>query len=71
MTTEAKREESILVIDRHDINNGDRVVLVEDLCNNFSTAEKLIQLVEEKSGVAIAIACMLNRSIQTGSSHCC
>ncbi len=60
--TNDKREESILVIDRHDINFGDRVILAEDICNNFSTTEKLIELVEKNAGQITAIACLLNRS---------
>ena len=62
IATEEKREESQLVIARHDIRIGDDVILVEDICNNFSTTDKLIKLVRENEGQVIAIACMINRS---------
>ncbi|MBI3589290.1 MAG: hypothetical protein HY093_02655 [Candidatus Liptonbacteria bacterium] len=57
-----QREESILVIDRHEIWPGDLVVIVEDVCNNFSTTDQLIRLVEELGGKVIEVVCFLNRS---------
>ena len=62
VTTGEKREESQLVIARHDIRIGDDVILVEDICNNFSTTDKLVKLVRENKGQVIAIVCMINRS---------
>ncbi|MBL7058230.1 hypothetical protein ISS03_02730, partial [Patescibacteria group bacterium] len=41
---------------------GDRVIIVEDLCNNFSTTSKLVNLIETLGGVVVGIACILNRS---------
>lgn len=56
------KEMSELVIDRHDIYPGDKVIVVEDVCNNFSTTEKMKQIIEAKGGELIAIACAFNRS---------
>ena len=57
-----KKEESLQVIDRHEIKSGDRVVVVEDVCNNFSTSQKLKDLIESRGGQLICIACAVNRS---------
>jgi len=38
------------------------VVIVEDVCNNFSTTDKMISLVESSGGVVVAIAVIFNRS---------
>ncbi|MGE5426101.1 MAG: orotidine 5'-phosphate decarboxylase / HUMPS family protein [Bacillota bacterium] len=62
LASEGRKEESKLVIDRHIIKPGDRVAIVEDVCNNFSTTEKLKQLIEEKGGVLDTIVCAFNRS---------
>jgi len=59
---EGLREQSELVIKRHGINQGDRIVIVEDVCNNFSTTEKLVNVIERKGGIVVGIACFLNRS---------
>lgn len=56
------KEESEQVIDRHEIRPGDKVVVVEDVCNNFSTAKKLQDLIENQGGELIGIACAVNRS---------
>lgn len=61
-STTGVKEESELVISRHTINKGDRVIIVEDLCNNFSTTSKLVNLIETLGGVVVGIACILNRS---------
>lgn len=64
--TEAKtataREKSALVMGRHEILSGDRVIEVEDVTNNFSTTEKIIDLVEEKKATIDIIVTVLNRS---------
>lgn len=57
-----KKEEKLLVISRHDIRTGDGVVIVEDVCNNFSTTEKLKKIIEEKGGELVGIVCAFNRS---------
>ncbi len=51
-----------MVLDRHQLDCGDEVVLVEDVVNNFSTTGMINQLVKEASAKIVAIACFLNRS---------
>lgn len=59
------KEQSDLIFNRHDINEGDEVVLFEDLCNNFSTTDKMIDIITSKGGKVTAIACVFNRSQYT------
>lgn len=59
---EGKRENSKLIFGRYEIYKGDRVILVEDIVNNFSTTEQLITLVEKAGGKVVAIVCLINRS---------
>lgn len=59
---EKVKEQSAQVIDRHEIDLGNQVVIVEDVCNNFSTTEKLKALIESKGGNLLAIVCAFNRS---------
>ncbi|MFA5184125.1 MAG: orotidine 5'-phosphate decarboxylase / HUMPS family protein [Patescibacteria group bacterium] len=56
------KEKSKLVISRHDIRPGDNVILIEDVCNNFSTTEKLQAEIIGQNGVLNMIACAFNRS---------
>lgn len=56
------KEESELVFNRHNLNIGYRVILFEDICNNFSTTDKMIEIIKSKGGVVSAIACIVNRS---------
>jgi len=58
------KEQSELIINRHVINKGDRAIVVEDVCNNFSTTQKLRELIESRGGVLAAISCAINRSGQ-------
>jgi len=60
--TPTNKEESVLVLDRHELAKGDKVVVVEDVCNNFSTTEKLMNLILEQKAQPLLIACALNRS---------
>lgn len=62
VATPERREQSAQVLDRHEIESGDLVVIVEDVCNNFSTTEQLAKLVYNGDGRVVAIACALNRS---------
>lgn len=57
-----EREEAELILDRYDIEKGEAVVIVEDVCNNFSTTSELVKLVERNGGKVIGIACAINRS---------
>jgi len=56
------KEESRLVIDRHEIQEKAECVIVEDVCNNFSTTGKFKKIIEEKGGKLVAIVCAVNRS---------
>ena len=62
LATANSREESHLVFDRHIPVAGDEIVIVEDVCNNFSTTADLVRLIESYGARVIAIACFLNRS---------
>jgi Phosphoribosyl transferase domain. len=59
---EGQRDETKLVLDRHELSESDEVIIVEDVCNNFSTTLDLIRLVESFGAKVIAIVCYLNRS---------
>jgi len=54
-----------LVLKRHDLNPGDQAVIVEDVCNNFSTTTKAVNLIKKAGAEVIAVACFLNRSEKT------
>jgi len=56
------REKSQLVWGRHCANLGDQVIIVEDVCNNFSTTHLAIDLIQNTGAEVTAIACLLNRS---------
>lgn len=56
------RDETELVLDRHEIEPGDAVVIAEDVCNNFSTTAELAKLIVSRGAIPIAIACIVNRS---------
>lgn len=60
--TPESREKSRLVIGRHEISPDERIVLVEDVCNNFSTTDEAIGLITGAGAKVVAIACVLNRS---------
>ncbi len=61
--TQKLREQSELVFSRHSLTSRDEVVIVEDVCNNFSTTDQLIQLIRKSGGEVVAIVCLLNRSL--------
>lgn len=56
------REKSKLDITRHQILPEEQVIIFEDICNNFSTTQKAIDLIASKGGKVVAIACVVNRS---------
>lgn len=58
----ADKLENIILFGRHEIRNGDRVLLVEDVCNNFFTTAALCRLVEMNGGKVVAVACAFNRA---------
>ena len=59
---DGQREESKLVFGRHEVDAGDNVIIVEDVCNNFSTTEELLRLIKKAGGNVLAIVTLLNRS---------
>lgn len=70
LKTATSREESELVFGRHEVGPCQRVVIVEDVCNNFLTTEKLITLINSSSGEVVAIVCFLNRSLTVDDKYC-
>ena len=62
LASKDSREKSTLTFIRHSIRKGDRVVIGEDLVNNFSTSEQANQVIEKVGGKLIAISCACNRS---------
>ncbi len=56
------KEESEMILERHPLGSSLKILLIEDLSNNFSTTDKLINLVESRNSEVIAIACEVNRS---------
>ncbi len=63
LATSSSREISRVVFARHDVDIGQRVVIVEDICNNFSTTCKLVGTIIIKGAEVSAIVCFLNRSL--------
>ncbi len=56
------REESTLVVKRHEIRPRDLILVVEDVCHNFSTTDELVKLSMCGGGMVLGIACAMNRS---------
>lgn len=56
------KEKSELIIERHEIRQGDRVAILEDVCNNFSTTEKAFSLITGAGAKFLCILCAVNRS---------
>ena len=59
---EGQRAQTTFLFDRHHINPGDEVVIVEDVCHNFSTTMELIRIITAAGGTVNLICCFLNRS---------
>lgn len=70
LKTSTSREKSKLVFSRHSVEEGDRCVIVEDVCNNFSTTGELVNLIISAGGNVVAIACFLNRSLNVDNEFC-
>jgi orotate phosphoribosyltransferase len=60
--TATEREKSKLIFNRHEIVRGERVAWVEDVANNFSTADTGVELVEDGGAEVDLILALLNRS---------
>lgn len=56
------KEINELIIERHEIKGGDRIVIIEDVVNNYSTTGKMRELIERKGEELIGIGCAINRS---------
>lgn len=63
VATKDSRERSELVFGRHEPEEDELVVVLEDVCNNFSTTNELVNLIEKRGAIVVAIACFLNRSL--------
>jgi orotate phosphoribosyltransferase len=56
------REETVMAAERHEIEPETRGVIVEDVCNNFSSTAKVLGLVEQHRATVVGIVCLFNRS---------
>lgn len=67
VVTEAKtadrRENSSLVWGRHTVEPGQKVLIVEDVANNFTTTDELIRLILSRGAEVAGLVCLLNRSL--------
>ena len=63
------RETSEMVFSRHEPEAGTSWFIVEDVCNNFSTTAKLVDLVEGHGARVAGILCFLNRSAAVDASY--
>lgn len=61
-SAENPRGKTILEFARHSINPGDNIIIVEDVMNNFSTTDQIIELVEKHGAKVVCITGALNRS---------
>lgn len=66
---EHQREESVLKFSRHKILPGEKIGVVEDVTNNFSTTDKLIKLIQDADATVSALICLLNRSLKVDSIY--
>lgn len=64
LATTDNREISELVFGRHKVEEGEEVAIVEDVCNNFSTTDQMIDMIITAGGKVSAILCILNRSMK-------
>ncbi len=69
LATTTTREQSELAFVRHEIQVGEQVAIVEDVCNNFTTTQKLIDLIVLSGGQVTAIVCLLNRSLTVDTHY--
>jgi orotate phosphoribosyltransferase len=64
LKTATEKEKFNLVFRRNDgvIKRGDHILLFEDLCNNFKTTQKAVDVIAAAGGDLIGVACIANRS---------
>lgn len=67
--TATSREASEVVFARHSIEKGRSYIIVEDVCNNFSTTANLIKLIMSLGGKVVGIVCFLNRSLTVDNEY--
>ena len=67
--TANSREKSKLVWGRHEPVKGEKWIIVEDVCNNFSTTENLVNLIRADGAEVVAIVCFLNRSLAVEDAY--
>lgn len=66
--TPQERESSVIVFSRHEVMAGERVVIVDDVVNNFTTTEELIELIRKAGASVVAIVSFFDRSRQRTST---
>ena len=64
-----EKKDSELCFDRHEPESGEAWWIVEDVCNNFTTTKKMIDLIENYGASVIGIICFLNRSMEFDSEY--
>jgi orotate phosphoribosyltransferase len=62
LAVKSSREKSELVFGRHEPAKGERWIIVEDICNNFSTTADLVNQIEQHGAQCVGIVCFLDRS---------
>lgn len=63
LASENAREQSELCFLKHQIHEGERVVICEDVLNNFSTTEQTIEVINSLGGIVVGIVGLMNRSV--------
>jgi orotate phosphoribosyltransferase len=63
LKSESTRETVEFVFGRHEPIRGENYVIVEDICNNFSTTDELIRIIMNYGAYVLGIVCFLNRSM--------
>ncbi|MFZ1075684.1 MAG: phosphoribosyltransferase [Minisyncoccia bacterium] len=67
VATASSREITTIVFGRHRPRLGEKIILIDDVCNNFSTTGAMIELVERYGATVVGIACAFNRSVDVES----
>jgi orotate phosphoribosyltransferase len=63
------RKDKEFFLGRHEIFPGSIVAIGEDICNNFSSTDKVITLIENAGASIGAIICGVNRSMEHDSHY--
>lgn len=69
VATEKLREQADIDFNRHDINEGDHLIIVEDVMNNFSTTDDIMELSHLLYAKTICVAGLLNRSMSIEDTY--